>query len=517
MAVLKGIRLIIIAAIAAVIAAAAAMMYLREVEQTYRLQNQPVQETMASVVVANQNLIRGQKLTLQTISSRDVPEKYLPANAVLAADYLTVVDRTLLAPVERGRPLTWEAVTDFAGDTFSDVIPIGRRAFTVRVSRIESFDGLLRPGDVVDIMGSFRPESLGLDVPLDAEIDGQLITPVVSQVRVLSASRQDFNGTRYELVNAPASADNFDMEFTSITLEVTEDQVLRLQMAQQTGSIFPVLKNPNDTTTPATRLVGPELLLTAEPEPTVDLVLDANGTPVGRVIGDTIVDATGQVIGRMVDGKAVALDGTEMGTVVRGVSEDDPVNRVAEVADVVRDADGKIIGKVVDGNIVDKAGNIIGKAVVAADGSVQAVDLQGNAMGVVETGVALDASGNEVDLSSSQVLGDNAAKVEVVRDASGKLIGRIVDGQVIDASGQVIGRVENGQLVDLAGNLIADGVQVSQELSVSVNAEETQIQQQQNPLGIPGGGNTRRRVTYDFIGNDADNGVIPLRKIQVEK
>jgi len=510
----QGSSLLVVAVLTGVVAAVLSTFYLQSVEERYRLANQPEPEITVAVVVPRENMLPGQRITQQSIASRQVPEEYLPANAILASQYREIINRTLIAPVERGRPMTLNAVTDFASERLSDVIPLGRRAYSIRVSRIESFDGLLRPGDRVDIMGSFRPESLGLEVPGDLPIEGAILTPVVSQVRVLAASREDANGTRYELTNVSTSTDNFDMEFASITLDLSAEQVVRIQAAQQAGTLFPVLKNKDDTTVPDARLIGPEILLTPEPEESIDIVLSESGEPIGQVIGDKVVDGAGRIVGRVVAGQAVGLDGESLGAVVTGVSESDPINRIDRVVDVVRDAQGNIIGEIVDGNILDEAGNIIGRVETQADGSITALDLSGQVMGEIEPGVALDEQGNEVDLTASRVIGENAESVQIVRDADGNLIGRVLGADVVDAEGNVIARIDNGRVLSLDGEVLAENAFVESVLTVSVEGEEAQKSVQRSIRQASLG---KGLMSYEFVGSDADEGVIEPRKIQIEQ
>ncbi|GIR69087.1 MAG: hypothetical protein CM15mP74_03380 [Halieaceae bacterium] len=51
------------------------------------------------------------------------------------------------------------------------------------------------------------------------------------------------------------------------------------------------------------------------------------------------------------------------GRVVRDVAADDPVMSVTEIADVVRDAEGNIVGKIVGDQILDRNGKVVGEVV----------------------------------------------------------------------------------------------------------------------------------------------------------
>lgn len=443
---MSGSRLFMIAVVCGVIAAFLMIYYLKSMEERYRRAHQPAVVEKVAVVVPRRNLNKGDPIVLDAIGRLEVPRQYLPTNYIPASDYRDILNRTLASPVQAGRIMTEEAVTGTKADTFSETIDLGRRAFSLKVNKVDSFDGLLRPGDTIDLLGEFDLEDLGV-MGTDDE-NNQVVMPVLERVEVLSAGREDHTGRRYERTNAPNSADGFNMEFTIVTLNLTPRQVAKVELAQATGSLIAILRHPEDTSVAGFDYLRTDILLEPEPEETLDVVLDADGNPIGRIIGDNIVDSQGNIIGKVVDGKAVAFDGTPLGTIVENVSADDPMLRVRERADVVRDAQGNVIGKIVDGKIVDRAGNVIGH--VDADGN--AVGMDGQILGRVEKNVALDAQGNVVDLRDSTLQPSRAQTVQVVRDKDGNVIGRVVDGNIVDASGRVIGRVdESGQAVSLSG------------------------------------------------------------------
>lgn len=528
---MSGSRLFMIAVVCGVIAAFLTIYYLKSVEERYRRANQPEQVETVAVVVPKRSLSKGDTITIDSIGKMNVPTKFLPSNFIPATDYKKVLNRTIASPVTAGRVLTIEAVTGTKADTFSETLELGRRAFSLKMNKIDSFDGLLRPGDTIDLMGEFDLESLGFSSgPQDIN---QVVMPVLEQVVVLSAGREDHTGRRYERSRQQNSTDGFNMEFTIVTLSLTPRQIARVQLAESTGQVFAVLRHPKDTSMAEFDFIRADVLLEPEPETLLDVVLDENGNPIGHVVGDNVVDANGNIVGKIVNGKAVAFDGKSLGSIVKNVSKDDPMLRVREHADVVRDASGniigkvehlvrdksgKVIGRVVNGQVLDESGSVIGR--VNADGSVTdsqgrvigrsekvvldragnvigRVDQDGNAisnsgqtLGKIVKNVALDAQGNEVDLRDSSVPLGDAQVAKVVRDKDGKVIGRVVDGKIIDASGKVVGRVDaSGQAVDLNGESLGQ-------------IEDAVIDRDGNVVGrvktIPG---TGQKIMLDNDGN----------------
>lgn len=446
---MSGTSLFMIAVVCGVVAAFSTVYYLKHVEEKYRNANKPIVEEKVAVVVPKRNLAKGDVITVDAIANLKVPRRYLPSNYIPASQYKNILNRTVLSPVRKGRIMTIEAVRGTQAKTFSETIELGRRAYSLKVNKVDSFDGLLRPGDNIDLMGEFSLADLGVT---GGEVElSQVIMPVLEEVTVLSAGREDYTGRRYERSTQKNSRDGFNMEFTIITLSLSPRQIARVELAESTGSIFAVLRHPKDTSVAKFDYLRADMLLEKEQAEAVDLVLDENGNPVGRIVGDNVVDANGNIIGKIVNGRAVALDGSALGTIATNVSADDPLLRVRERADVVRDANGNVIGKIVNGQIVDRDGNIIGRV----DENGYAVGLNGEVLGRIEKNVALDAQGNVVDLGDSSVAVGKSKVSEIVRDANGNVIGRVVDGKIIDANGRVVGTVDSsGRAVGLNGETI---------------------------------------------------------------
>lgn len=446
---MSGSRLFMIAVVCGVIAAFLTIYYLKSVEERYRRASQPKKVETVAVVVPKKDMVKGDTITIDAIGKLDVPKKFLPANFIPASEYQKILNRTIASPLQTGRVITVEAITGTKAETFSETVELGRRAYSIKVNNVDSFDGLLRPGDVIDLMGEFDLEDLGISG--GAQEVNEVVMPVLEEVTVLSAGREDHTGRRYERSRQQNSVDGFNMEFTIVTLSLTPRQVARVQLAEASGEMFAILRHPKDTSMAEYDFIRADVLLSPEPEALVDVVLDENGNPIGRVVGDNVVDANGNIIGKVVDGKAVAFDGTTLGTIVENVSEDDPMLRVRERADVVRDANGNVIGKVVNGQIVDRNGKVVGRV----DENGRAIGLDGKEIGKVHKNVALDASGNVVDLRESTVPQGRTKVAQVVRDKDGNVIGTVVDGKVVDASGKVIGRVDDsGKAVGLSGETL---------------------------------------------------------------
>ena len=468
---LSGATLFVVAIICGLIAAGLTVFYMEQIESKYRQAAQPPKLETKRVVMVRKNMLKGEKLREADIGALAIPVKFLPSNVVLAEDYKKAINRTLMLPVEGGRPMTWDLLTGVDTDTFSDIIEHGRRAKSIKIKKIDSFDGLLRPGDIIDIMGTFDMADLGMPMSSGNRGSTNVVMPVLERVEVLEAARVDINGTRYELLPNKNSADGINLDFTLITLNLSPRQVARVEMANITGQIYAVLRNTLDTSTANYEYLGVELLREAAAAELIDIVLDANGNPLGRVIGDNIVDDEGNIIGNIIDGKAVGLDGKSLGRIVENVSPDDAINRVDKIADVVRDEDGNIIGILINGEVVDKAGNVIG---TMKDG--KPVGANGQSLGTIERGVALDKDGRAVDINNSRAASGDSRRGKVVRDSNGNVVGRVVNGQVVDSSGRVVGKIgKNGTAVGIDGKSLGTVEEVIVDRNGNVVGREQRV------------------------------------------
>ncbi|WP_312702720.1 Flp pilus assembly protein CpaB [Stutzerimonas nitrititolerans] len=461
----SGKKLLVIAIACGLLAALLGWLYLKAKESQYRAAYQPARQVMLSVIVPKQDIGKAQSLTPENVAVMDVPREYLPSNAVMAEDWPRLENRMTVQPLQKGRPISWDSVEQDGVSRFSENVELGKRIKTVKVSKINSFDGMLRPGDRIDLLGTFSATDIGLQEQIN--YSDEVVITVLEDIEVLAAGREDARGRKYENYYDRSTPDGFNMNFSTLSLMLTPAQVARVELAEKAGELVAVLRHPKDSSSASLGQVTVASLLDPLPAETVDVVLDAEGNLLGRIVGDNVVDANGRIIGRIVDGQAIGLDGKVMGRIVRGLAADDPLLRMRERATVVRDAEGNVVGKVVDGKVIDAAGNVIGSY---ADG--KATGLDGQALGSVVKNAALDAQGRIIDMSSSQVSDGRAgARVvdgelldaqgnvigetgEIVRDASGRIIGRVVDGQVIDAGGKVVGTLKDGVAVNADGKVL---------------------------------------------------------------
>lgn len=181
-----------------------------------------------SVVVATKDMPAGAVVGYQNMAMRDVPQDYVPNEAVMPDQFDAAQGQRLIYPVQKGKPLLWAYLDKGENKPFSDSFPAGYRAITIQVDEVNSLSGMLRPGDRIDLIAALR------------QGQRENVFPLLQNVPVLATGRR-VRGRR------PAQDDGLgERGYTTITLEVTPTDAQRIILAQQKGRITAVLRNATD-------------------------------------------------------------------------------------------------------------------------------------------------------------------------------------------------------------------------------------------------------------------------------
>lgn len=465
----RNLSLFVIAAFLGLIAAGLSLLYLKNREEALRLKYQKKPDLMITVAVPKRDLFPGEAITTATVASYKIPRRYVPDDVITSANFKSVKGRRLQYPASEGKPIPLAHLSGITTQDFSDNITVGRRAVTIKVDTVNSLDGMLRPGNHIDILvGMAADEAMvELTTGLDGAGSEEVIFPILENVVVMATGDDDLN----EMGGARPGSVVLDKNFSTITLDLYPEQVAILKSAEDVGRLIASLRNRKDKGSSGFDSVRPSQLFSlmkkarnaAKARASTTVAVDANGNPIGKIVGDTVYDEQGNVIGKVnangdivdVNGKvigkkqeaqiALGVDGKPIGTIVGDKVYDENGNLIGRVDSNGRIVDntGKVIGNASTGVAVDKNGNVIGNVV---DGVVY--DENGNVVG------RIDENGNVVD-NNGQVLGSTVSKMAIGKD--GKPIGKIVGDKVYDENGKLVGRVDaNGNVVDLNGKVIGE-------------------------------------------------------------
>ncbi len=149
-----------------------------------------------------------------------------------------IIGRKVNNMISEGTILTWYAIdqsTEESGRTglTTRISANGKRAVGLPVDTISSLNGLIRPNNRVDIIGSFKLPSLK-----DTALDSVTLT-MLQNVRVLAC------GT--DMGDQSAAAGRNGRGYSTVILELTPEQAEMLIFAQKKGQITLVLRRHTDS------------------------------------------------------------------------------------------------------------------------------------------------------------------------------------------------------------------------------------------------------------------------------
>jgi pilus assembly protein CpaB len=194
------------------------------------------------VVTATQDIPFGEPIRAEWLGTKTLPRDYVEERHLLANNLRDLLGMPLAQSVRAGEAIMRTDLSPFSDHqrTLSGEVPQGGRAITVLATSTSAFNGLLRPGDHVDLV-------LTIGDPLHAE--GWHNTLLLENVAVLAVGRvlqeeETEEGRRgYRLGQT-----------TSVTLEVTFEQGAMITQAQQDGRLQLLLRNGSDVTERGSRL-----------------------------------------------------------------------------------------------------------------------------------------------------------------------------------------------------------------------------------------------------------------------
>ena len=183
------------------------------------------QQQMVTRIVAASDLPVGTRLLFDHLSVREMPHAWVGPDTYPPDEADTLEGMLLTQPLVAGQPLTRLAITDPKPPALSSQLGPGRRAVSIPVNQISSLSGHLDVGDVVDLYVTFMHR-------------GQRVTTLlVSAVKVLATDRA-MAGQTFE--PGPSTV-------TTVTLDVSSKQAVKLISANQDGVLTAVLRLDDDS------------------------------------------------------------------------------------------------------------------------------------------------------------------------------------------------------------------------------------------------------------------------------
>jgi Flp pilus assembly protein CpaB len=488
--------LILIAAIGFGIAAAfMSILYLKSREAAIVKSLAGEEQQMIAVVVAKQDLKKGQQISPAQFAVRELPRKFVHSNAVVVSSFNNFVGRYLVEDMSSGNTLLTSFVDEAFPLDFSDLIKKGRRAITIQVDTDASTAGMMRPGNRLDIyvnvgtrVVGYKNETTESDPLAGGDIQkaalqlvgnvtataSDVVLPVLQNALVLATGR-DAYAEHLDALGQPQrrSAANYN----SITLDVTPEQAALLALAQDKGDLIGVLRNRNDSSDAAFTGLTP-------------LDLFSNATAMKKAAAlKKAAEAAGATIDE--NGNWITADGKVINKEDIVISDN---GTVSTKGGQLLAADGISVNE--NGEYVDADGNVIpaDELVVNADGTVTTKDEMMKAAGytINENGDYVDANGNVVKKDDVKVLANGTVMTADGKVISGQNVTVNKDGFIIGEDGTVMtadGKILTGVTVNENGEVVGADGKVLRDANLTVAADGTVRDSSGNIItGVSGSG-----------------------------
>ncbi|HKY34636.1 MAG TPA: Flp pilus assembly protein CpaB [Polyangiaceae bacterium] len=185
------------------------------------------------VLVAVADVPVGAVLSEKQLAVRDIPRAYIETRHIRAGDASKVLGTRVAGGLKAGEALLWSDLEKFQNQArvLSGLVQQGSRAIAID-NRSADFQGLLRPGDRVDVL-----------LTTGGKEDGGATITLLQNLLVLSVGgsmvRPDDDGGSSQKVMSRGG---------SVTLSATVEQAQLLTQAQQRGRLTLTLRNAGDIT-----------------------------------------------------------------------------------------------------------------------------------------------------------------------------------------------------------------------------------------------------------------------------
>jgi pilus assembly protein CpaB len=200
------------------------------------LQNEVAGGQKVPVLVAADTIKPGTRVARANLALREVPEQYLLSSSIRKGEENTIIGRRVAAQIEQGQQLLWsdfELQKSVAARQLSATVQRGQRALTIPVDVSGSLAGMLRPGDHVDILGTF------------ARAQQEFATVTLLQ-NVLVLATGELRGGGEGESDAPAPSSGGGRAFNNITVSVDPEEAELLVFAMQRGPVNVALRAQDD-------------------------------------------------------------------------------------------------------------------------------------------------------------------------------------------------------------------------------------------------------------------------------
>ncbi len=233
---IKQSRLLLIAIIVGVVAVILLQLYITRIKE----QSKPGE--MADYLAARVPITAFSEITGNVVGQMRLPIKIAPSDAIPMADYQDFMGQVVNRDLQPGELIRMSDFQLTSGmPEVTETIPAGFRAVTLPVNQVTSNAGLIRPGDHVDVLGTFiAPRGT-------SGIVGERATITIMQNMLVLAVGQQLGGA---LSGGESELERRSgLQYSTITLLADLRRAEILTFAMDRGSLSFLLRNPSDLET----------------------------------------------------------------------------------------------------------------------------------------------------------------------------------------------------------------------------------------------------------------------------
>ncbi|HUU02115.1 MAG TPA: Flp pilus assembly protein CpaB [Myxococcota bacterium] len=188
------------------------------------------------MAVAARDIEEGTLLDYDMLARMDSPEQFVTGSVVEPKQIEKVIGQRVMVPLQRGDPILWSHFySEGTFERMSRIVTKRGRAISLDISGSQGVAGWVRPGDRIDILGTFTDPK-----------DGQMASVTLMQDVVVLATGGLSAGAA-KLPNDRLS------NYASVTLMVLPEEAEILNLAAELGKLRLTLRNAEDIATMESR------------------------------------------------------------------------------------------------------------------------------------------------------------------------------------------------------------------------------------------------------------------------
>jgi pilus assembly protein CpaB len=219
---MNGRRILLLSLILALIATISFSIYIRPSEST------SASVGTVEVMVATKDIPKNTTINKDMLTKKNVPKDVVPVGVETRPEQ--VIGKIAVENINANEPFVSNRLLDPNSDMamLTYKIPKGKRAITLAYNDVMGVAGFIRPGDRVDVIGTFDPDIMKQTINQD-------ISKVLLQnIQVLAVGSKKADGAKSDTPeNAPLA---------TITLAATPEEAELLTFTEERGSVRLLLR-----------------------------------------------------------------------------------------------------------------------------------------------------------------------------------------------------------------------------------------------------------------------------------